>query len=133
METFELKVQGTYVDKVWLDGRSPRADQYSSAEGEWLVSYHGTSYNNGLCIADEGYHLSEGKRFEFGNGIYSTPDNENASKYSVPREVNGKRYQMVIQNRVNPESLKIISKAETGVGEYWISPRDVDIRPYGFC
>ncbi|EXX74887.1 hypothetical protein GLOIN_2v1884768 [Rhizophagus irregularis DAOM 181602=DAOM 197198] len=47
---------------------------------------------------------SNRKRFLFGNGIYSTPDIDVA-----------------------------ISKEETGIGEYWISPDGADFRPYGIC
>jgi hypothetical protein len=36
------------------------------------------------------------------------------------------------QNRVNPATLAIIPAATTGVGEYWLSPDDTDVRPYGF-
>ncbi|GBC27073.2 ubiquitin domain-containing protein [Rhizophagus irregularis DAOM 181602=DAOM 197198] len=52
------------------------------------------------------------KRFLFGNGIYSTPD---------------------IDVAVNPNTLIRISKEETGIGEYWISPDGADFRPYGIC
>ena len=52
--------------------RKSRRSQYLSAEGEWPVSYHGTSYHNGLSIAAEVFQLSKSKRFKFGKGIYST-------------------------------------------------------------
>jgi hypothetical protein len=122
---FALKVKGKYPDDIWLEGKTPQADQYSSAEGEWPVSYHGTSLNNGLSIAEEG------KRLNYGEGIYSTPDIEVACKYTVSIPMNGKTCKVIMQNRVNPRNVKIVSKAETGVGEYWISPSDDDVRPYG--
>jgi hypothetical protein len=56
-----------------------------------------------------------------------------ASQYAEEATVNGKIYKVVMQNRVNPKNLEKVPKAVTGVGEYWISPSDEDIRPYGFC
>jgi hypothetical protein len=131
---FWLKGEGNkYPDDIWLDGKTPRADKYSSAEGEWAVSYHGTSSRNGLSIGQEGYKLSKGERFKHGKGIYSTPDIEVASLYAKNVSYDGNTYLFVVQNRVNPETVIKVDKAETGVGEYWISPTDDDIRPYGFC
>ena len=39
----------------------------------------------------------------------------------------------MFQNRINPNGLNRVSKEETGVGEYWISPNESDLRPYGIC
>ena len=39
----------------------------------------------------------------------------------------------MFQNRVNPNNLARLSKQETGVGEYWISPNEEDLRPYDIC
>jgi hypothetical protein len=132
-QRYALKVKGKYPDDIWLEGKTPRADQYTSAEDEWPVSYHGTSYHNGVSIASEGFKLSKGTRFKHRNGIYSTPEIEVASQYAEEATVNGKIYKVVMQNRVNPKNLEKVPKAVTGVGEYWISPSDEDIRPYGFC
>jgi hypothetical protein len=132
-QRYALKVKGKYPDDIWLEGKTPRTDEYKSAEDEWAVSYHGTSYHNGLSIAEEGYKLSQGTRFLYGKGIYSTPDIEVASLYAITVNANGKTYEFVLQNRVNHKNVIKIDKAETGVGEYWISPTDDDIRPYGFC
>jgi hypothetical protein len=130
---YALNVKGKFSNNIWLEGKTPRDDIYSSAEGEWAVSYHGTPLKNGLCIGEEGYKLSKGKNFKYGKGIYSTPDIEVAYKYAVDVPFNGKTYKFVVQNRVNPKNLKKVSEAVTGVGEYWISPTKDDIRPYGFC
>lgn len=131
---YALKVNGKYNDDIWLLGKSRRLNQYSSAEEEWPVSYHGTSYNNGLSIAEEGYRLSKCKRFKHGFGIYSTPDINVAFKYAETRkQSDGKTYKVVIQNRTNPKTLVKIDATESGFGEYWISPSEEDIRPYGFC
>jgi ubiquitin len=130
---YALKVDGKYKDDTWLLGKGKRPDPFSSAEEEWPVSYHGTSYNKGLSIAEEGYRLSQCKRFNHGIGIYSTPDIDVAFKYAETRQhSDGKTYKVVIQNRVNPKTLVKIDKAETKVGDYWISPNEDDIRPYGF-
>src|SRR5438045_9143373 len=40
---------------------------------------------------------------------------------------------VLFQNRVNPNNLVRLTKQETGVGEYWISPNSTDLRPYGIC
>ena len=131
---YALKEDGKYKDDTWLLGKGKRPDPFSSAQEEWPVSYHGTSYNNGLSIAEEGYRLSQCKRFKHGIGIYSTPDIDVAFKYAETRQhSDGKTYKVVIQNRVNPKTLVKITKAETKVGDYWISPNEDDIRPYGFC
>ena len=130
---FALDVNGKYSDDVWLIGKKSRRSQYSSAEGEWPVSYHGTSYHNGLSIAAEGFQLSKSKRFKFGKGIYSTPDVNIALLYAQTVTFKGDRYKLVMQNRINPENLLKICKNETGDGEYWISPSERDVRPYGFC
>ena len=77
--------------------------------------------------------MSKCKRFAFGHGIYSTPDIDVASKYAVKFTHEAVNYQVVFQNRVNPNNLVRITKEETRVGEYWISPGGVDVRPYGIC
>jgi hypothetical protein len=132
-QRYAIKVKGEYADDIWLEGKTPRADQYSSAEDEWAVSYHGTTYHNGLSIASEGFKLSKGTRFKHGKGIYSTPEIEVAAQYAEEATVNGKTYKLVVQNRVNPKTVKKVGKDVTKVGEYWISPTNEDIRPYGFC
>ena len=69
----------------------------------------------------------------FGYGIYTTPDIDVAERYAMDFNFDGKAYKVVIQNRVNPEAVKIISKNDTGVGEYWVTPNEKDVRPYGIC
>ncbi len=132
-QRYALNVKGKYPDDIWLEGKSRRYDIYSSAEEEWPVSYHGTSYHKGLSIGEEGFRLSKGKRFKYGYGIYTTPDIKVASKFADIIQYNGKIYKFVVQNRVNPKNVKIVSKAETVVGEFWISSNEDDVRPYGFC
>ena len=127
---YALKVLGRFGDDRWLGTKGHRA---ASCSGEWPVSYHGTGVNVSGNIAQEGYDLSKGRRFRYGRGIYSTSSVEVAAKYAQTFLHEGKRYQMVFQNRVSPTDLKIIDARTTGVGEYWVQPNQELIRPYGIC
>ena len=128
-----LKVKDKFdTDNVWL---GMKGDEPS----EWPVSYHGTAQHNALSIAEEGFQLSKGKRFLFGKGIYSTPELAVAKHYASSFAHEGTSYKCIIQNRVNPKYLKVIPKAQNGIGTYWLSAADVYvnetefIRPYGVC
>lgn len=122
---FAIKVSDKFKDSVWLGSNDQR--------GEWPVSYHGTGVSQAKTIAMDGYDLSKGKRFAFGYGVYSTPDIKVAEKYATKFSYKGNEYLLVLQNRVNPATLQKASAERTGVGEYWVSPGDKDIRPYGVC
>ncbi|KAM9968270.1 hypothetical protein ACTFIW_002707 [Dictyostelium discoideum] len=102
-------------------------------DGEWPVSYHGTGKHESKSIAEKGYDLSKGKTFKFGYGIYSTPSIKCAETYATSFEHEGSTYLVVFQNRVNPKTLIKIPKSLTNDEEYWISPKDEDIRPYCIC
>lgn len=130
---YAFRVLGKYENDNWIGANQPRQSEIDSVEGEWPVSYHGTSYHNGLSIAKEGYQLSKCVRQFFGQGIYSTPDINVAALYAQDFEYKGDVYQIVLQNRVNPESINIVEKSVTGIGEYWISAVEEDLRPYGMC
>jgi len=126
-------VKGQFDDDVWLGMKGKEA-------GEWPVSYHGTANHNAQTIAEEGYKLSKGKRFRYGIGIYSTPEVAVAKMYAAEFKHEGQSYKCILQNRVNPKYLKVISMEETGVGTYWVSNDDTNsvdetqlIRPYGIC
>jgi len=131
-----LNVAGKYLpDDKWLGMTGDDPD-------EWAVSYHGTGKHNAMSIAEEGYRLSKGKRFLHGMGIYSTPEIEIAKKYASDFIYQGKKYLLVIQNRVNQKYLTILDKQTTDVGTYYLSINDqVDandmsdscIRPYALC
>jgi len=112
---FALKVLNKYHN-IWLGN--------SNIPGEWPVSYHGTGYHNAKSMADEGFRLSNGKRFKYGRGIYSTPNVEVAEEYATSAD--GVKYKVVVQNRVNPDTVQKF-------GDYWVSPKDEDLRPYGLC
>ncbi|CAG8643831.1 5032_t:CDS:2 [Funneliformis caledonium] len=129
-----LNVLDKYENNLWLGvGGNRRSHSTNSVTNEWPVSYHGTAEHNFKSIAQDGYLLCKGKRFRFGRGIYSTPDIDVASRYATKYTFNGEQYLVVFQNRVNPNNLVRISKSETGIGEYWISPDGADLRPYGLC
>ena len=116
---YALKVDNKYGSNTWLGA--------SDAAGVWPVSYHGTGYHNSLSVADEGFKLAKAVRFAFGHGIYSTPNIATAEQYAKEFLLkDGKRYKVVIQSRVNPANLY-------KYGDYWVSPKDEDIRPYGLC
>lgn len=121
-----LKVVGVFGDNKWLGSTG-------SAPGEWPVSYHGTASTADGNIAQVGYELSKGRGFQFGKGVYSTPSIEVAVKYAQEFTHNGKRYQMVLQNRVSPENLQIIKEKKPGDGEYWVQPQQDCIRAYSIC
>ena len=97
------------------------------------MSYHGTKKKHAESIATTGYDLSKCQRFQFGRGIYSTPNIEIAEKYATKFYDGNRKYKVVVQNRVSSDDMKIVSGKETGVGEYWVQPNDTLIRPYGLC
>ena len=118
-QRYALKVTGKFGSDTWLGS--------TDAPGEWPVSYHGTGYHNCLSIADEGFKLAKGVRFAYGRGIYSSPNVATAEMYAKEfTSKDGERYKVVIQSRVNPANLNKF-------GDYWVSPRDEDLRPYGLC
>ena len=110
-----------------------------NAPGEWPVSYHGTGKHNASSITEEGYQLSQGRRFAYGRGIYSTPELAVALQYATSFEHENTSYKCILQNRVNPNYFTVIPRAQNGVGTYWLSGsvKAVDesefIRPYGLC
>ena len=94
-------------------------------EGEWAVSYHGTSKEAAEEISRTKYDLSKGKKFTFGVGIYSSPDPKIAEHYARSFEYEGKLYKVILQNRVNMHSTKHI-KAKN----FFLTIAEDDIRPY---
>ncbi|XP_053274716.1 uncharacterized protein LOC128436850 [Pleuronectes platessa] len=113
-QRFALKVLDKYHGNTWLGNRSCRTQ---SCPGEWPVSYHGTSKKGADCIIED--HYEPGPRHVFGRGIYSTPDIGEASRYAktFTSKKNGKKYKVVLQNRVNPAYRK---KYKNGL--YWLVP-----------
>ena len=129
---YAVRVLGMYENDVWL---GPDGIWTSQASGEWPVSYHGTYMSSAEKIVKEGYEVGPGKKF--GEGIYTSQSLEMVEMHGYAKEFpyDGKRYKIALQNRVNPDRnghLEIISASQTGVGaEYWLSPNEDDVRPYG--
>jgi len=122
-----LRVLGMFGEDKWLGSTG-------SAPGEWPVCYHGTA--NGpdeKNIAQAGYELSKGRGFQYGKGVYCTPYVTVAEKYAEEFEHNGRRYKILLQSRVSPQDLKIISERMPGDGEYWVQPDQEKIRAYSIC
>lgn len=127
-----LKVKGKYENDIWLGAPHHRTE---SSPGEWPVSYHGTKKIASMKIAEEGYDGDKcSADAKFGKGHYSTPNIDHAATHSDPFEVDGKKYKVVIQNRVNVRNSKIIPKDVTGYGaDYYMTHSSNDIRPYAVC
>ena len=125
-------------DNTWL---GPGGIRTETSGSEWPVSYHGTKMEYAKKIASESYKAGPRKRF--GKGVYSSPSIEMVDKcYSQDFTLDGKRYKVAMQNRVNPDQknghLEIVDASETGTGaDYWVSPKHnaangiYDVRPYG--
>jgi len=124
---YALNVKYKYGDTVWLGGHDGgiRADSY---EGEWAVSYHGPSFkDHARAIAQRGYDLAMGKRFQYGRGIYSTPDPAIAERYAAPCTFKGQKYKVLIQNRVDMNETDVIQEEN-----YFVTQTEASVRPYGF-
>ncbi|CAN9503599.1 unnamed protein product [Ophioblennius macclurei] len=85
----------------------------------WPVSYHGHSMDGSLGVilvrggeaGDEPAYLEAAaarvaEEKTQGRGVYSTPDLKVAEKYckTFRSEVDGKKYKVLLQNRINPKS-----------------------------
>ena len=80
-----------------------------------------------ICtVSPVNYDLSKGKRFLYGRGIYSTPNQEIAEKYAEIYEYRGKRYKVFLQNRVNMSDTKQVEEEN-----YYVTKNDKNVRPYG--
>jgi len=117
-----------FEDQIWLGVNRGSGSQTASAAGEWPVSYHGTGLHAGMDIAAHGYSLTRSQRGVYGHGVYSTPDIEVAALYAQSFTSGGKTFKVVMQNRVNPATLQTIDAATTGVGVYFVSPTEADVR-----
>ena len=77
------------------------------------------------------YKASRGMRFPFSSSIYTTPDPRLAARYAQEFKYNGETWQIMFQNRVNPNTLERVASTRAGA-EYWLSACADDVRPYGF-
>ena len=89
----------------------------ANASDEWPVSYHGTGAKACGSIHDTGYDPKRSQRQVYGPGIYCSPDIVNVAnyKYAQTFECKGKKYKVVLQNRVNQE---MIAKQHKKSGSY---------------
>jgi len=120
-----LNVKDNYDDTDWLGG-TKGGQRMHEVEGEWPVSYHGTKAHSAHKIALEGFDGKKGKRFKYGRGIYSTPDPEKAEKYASVYDYQGKKYKVLIQNRVNMDDTAYIPSRD-----FFLTADEENIRPYG--
>ncbi|XP_003390909.1 PREDICTED: uncharacterized protein LOC100639001 [Amphimedon queenslandica] len=123
-----LRVRGKYEDDKWLE--------CFGLPGEWPVSYHGTKKERAEGIAKTGYDQKKWNKMYYGDGFYSTPDIAVAAGYATSFPFGGKRYKVVMQNRVNlsPGYTTIIPEEKTLAGaEYYVTPSADDLRAYGIC
>lgn len=132
---YALKVSWRYDNNCWL-GSAGHRNAGSSAE--WPVSYHGTMKENIAGIVREGYKLSRCRTCTHGDGIYTTPRVDIAARYAREFTHAGKTYKVVLQNRVNPATVRKVQGMMTFTpnlgsvsGPIWISPQEDDVRPYG--
>lgn len=132
-----IKVLNKYTDgNTWLGIDGWRSN---SVDGEWPVSYHGTSMSSAKEIVQSHYMPGSGR--VYGRGIYSTPDIKEATKYSHKfTDDTGKTYEVLLQNRINPKMRKVCATP----AQYWLieipdgtTPArkkkivEQSIRPYG--
>ena len=137
---FAVKVLDVYESNTWLGPNGMRTEE---AQGEWPVSYHGTSLKAAKGIMDIGYKMGSRQRFEdvYGKAVYSSPSLDFVARdYATTFSHKGSDWKVVLQNRVNPAPghLCIIDPATYDVEvEYWLSPKQdidkkvYDLRPYG--
>ena len=126
-----LKVLNCYSDNVWL---GPNGLRVADAPGEWPVSYHGSGTNEeGKNIAQYGSQQTKGKGDVYERGIFMSPDIAVAAKFASTFEHAGRNYRMVLQNRVNPEGLRMVIGGGAAGEQYWIQPKPEFVRPYGIC
>ncbi|XP_073707929.1 uncharacterized protein [Garra rufa] len=110
---FALKVLNKYPDgNAWLGTDGWRCQ---SVAGEWPVSYHGTTVEGATGIIKS--HYRAGPRKQYVRGIYLTYDIDQASGYSreFTSKKNGKKYRVLLQNRINPKMRKVCDRPD-----YWL-------------
>ena len=123
---YALKVNGKYENDSWL-GSSGN----SNGDSELAVSYHGTRQEYFNSIYNNGYR--PGHNNKYGVGIYCTPNIETAAQYAQEfTGDDGKRYKLVLQNRVKPSAIKKAAD-KGGPDDYWYIENGKDIRPYSIC
>jgi hypothetical protein len=95
------------------------------------TSYHGTGHSATKSISQTGYDLTKHKHFAYGRDIYSTLDINVAKVYAKSFTQNGQQYSVFFKIVPIQKNVIKLFRDETGADEYWISPNDTDVRPYG--
>uniref|UniRef100_A0A915DKV6 UBA domain-containing protein n=1 Tax=Ditylenchus dipsaci TaxID=166011 RepID=A0A915DKV6_9BILA len=103
---YSVKVLGKYSpNDEWLGVKGQPSDK------EWPVAYHGTKDVNVLDIL--------------------VNDPRTALAYSNNYDFQGKKFQLILQCRVNPQLIQIVANGHVpGHGEYWLISDATAIRPY---
>lgn len=118
----------------------------------WPVSYQGKTMDGSIILAHDGRPNDEPRFLDAcaasvvrvetrGRGVYSTPDikmAENSCK-TFTSKVDGKRYKVVLQNRINPKNRKECNRKDVWLvyipeGHNDVQTRAIvqeSIRPYG--
>lgn len=118
---------GKYSNDTWLGDDGVRAN---STDGEWPISYHGTTRENADNIVKYGFDDSKCKPSgAYGVGHYSSPYTEVAEGYAPVFEWGGSKYKILIQNRCNPAGTRF----DCNNGKIWVTKHSQDIRPYNLC
>ena len=128
-----LKVLDKFPNDGWID--------MSGLPNEWAVAFHGITRQVNYAIpkaVNEGLRVGSAQACArdicqrtgliVGEGIYCTPKIEVAeSGYTCEKmDLQGSRYGIIFQCRVNPKDIKITQSAD-----YWVINDPKDIRPYG--
>ncbi|XP_024154151.1 uncharacterized protein LOC112162572 [Oryzias melastigma] len=124
-----LRGNEVYIRPCGWDRAALRVSQQYDGGDQWLgtgkdawpVSYHGHNMDGSLGIIltrdgnpDDSPQFLEAcaasmiREKTSGRGVYSTPDIQLAERYCklFTSKVDGKRYKVVLQNRINPQSRK---------------------------
>mgnify|MGYP003332218327 CR=1 FL=1 len=82
-------------------------------------------------------HKQRNIKYIFYPGIYSTPDPAIAEEYATIFKFEGKKYKVLIQNRVNMEDTEVVvgkhlrEDSTVVSGEYFLTASEKNVRPYG--
>lgn len=118
----------------------------------WPVSYHGKTMDGSIILSHDGKPDDEPRFLDAcaaavvrvetrGRGVYSTPDIKMAEKFckTFTSKVDGKKYKVVLQNRINPKNRKECNRKNVWLvyipeGHNDVQTRAIvqeSIRPYG--
>ncbi|KAJ3016609.1 hypothetical protein HKX48_003951 [Thoreauomyces humboldtii] len=122
---FGLNVKGKHGNDKWLGKPGPRNE---SSKGEWMVTYHGTSFKSAASIARHGYYSGpEWMRIDsyVPPCVWSTSNLAVTDSYSAKGHYmhEGVSFKVVMQNRVDPDH------ATNQGGGIFTAPRQY-VRPY---